>query len=424
MTAQTTASADTQPHRDPGTIDSDRTLLLTGIGRLVTHDPAHHEHEHAAMPGSGAGLDDAWVVIDRGVVVEVGLGQPPSADVRVDLGGRAVLPGFVDSHTHLVFAGDRAREFAARMAGDDYAAGGIASTIAATRAASDDLLRSNLAARVTECRAAGTTTREVKSGYGATPDQEARLLRLAGEVTDHTTFLGAHVVPPSFDGTTDDYVDLVTGPMLDACAPLATSIDVFCERGAFDRDQSAAVLRAGMARGLHPRIHANQLGPGSGVGLAVELGCASADHCTYLVDADVDALAGSATVATLLPATDFSTRQSYPDARRLVDAGATVALASNCNPGSSFTTSMGFVLALAVRDCGLTMDEALWAATRGGARSLRRDDLGHVRPGAPADLVVLDAPDPAHLAYRPGMPLVLATLERGRPVWGRLPDTV
>ncbi len=399
------------------------TWVLAGIGRLVTHAPDHARDLHASMPGAGAGLDDAWLVVDEDRVVATGTGPPPAADRRTDVGGRAVLPGFVDSHTHLVFAGDRSHEFAARMAGQPYAAGGIATTIEATRAADDDRLRSLLARRVAESRAAGITTREVKSGYAATVDGEARLLRLAGEVTRHATFLGAHVIPPRFADDPDGYVELVTGAMLAACAPLAESIDVFCEVGAFDVDQSRAVLLAGRAAGLVPRVHANQLGPGPGIRLAVEVRAASADHCTHLTDADVEALAGSDTVATLLPATDFSTRQPYPDGRQLVDAGATVALATNCNPGSSFTTSMGFVLALAVRDCRLTVDEAVWAATAGGARSLQRDDVGHLAPGARADLVVLNAPDPAHLAYRPGMPLVAATIVAGRLVAGHLPSS-
>ncbi|HKJ57409.1 MAG TPA: imidazolonepropionase [Nitriliruptoraceae bacterium] len=408
------------------------TTILTGIGRLVTHDPAQADHATAAsdattrstsatMPGMGAGLDNAWLVVDGSHVAATGDGIPPAADTRIDLGGRAVIPGFVDSHTHLVFAGDRSAEFAARMAGADYEAGGITTTMAATATAWDADLRRLLQGRVAASRAAGITTREIKSGYAGTVDGEARLLRLAGEVTDHTTYLGAHVVPPGHVGDTDDYVDVVTGPMLAACAPLATSIDVFCEVGAFDRDQSLAVLRAGRAAGLVPRVHANQLGPGPGVAVAVEVEAASADHCTHLTDDDVAALAGSDTVATLLPATDFSTRQPYPDARRLVDAGATVALATNANPGSSHTTSMGFVLALAVRDCHLTVDEAIWAATMGGARSLRRDDIGHLRPGAIADLAVLDAPGPSHFVYRPGMPVVMATIEAGQLVAGSWP---
>jgi imidazolonepropionase len=333
----------------------------------------------------------------------------PASDTRVDVGGRAVIPGFVDSHAHLVFAGDRAAEFEARMSGMPYDGGGIASTVAATRAATDDVLRERLRGLVAEMRAQGTTTVEVKGGYGLTVDDEARALRLAAEVTPETTFLGAHVVPPGIDRA--DYLDLVCGPMLAACAPHARWIDVFCEPGsahAFDGDEARAVLTAGRGAGLDLRVHANQLTAGPGVRLAVELGAASADHCTHLTDADVDALAGGTTVATLLPGVEFSTRSPYPDARRLLDAGVTVALATDCNPGSCFTSSMAFCLALAVREMGMTPAEALWAATAGGAAALRRTDIGHLGVGARADLAVVDAPSHRHIAYRPGVPLVRA----------------
>jgi imidazolonepropionase len=384
-------------------------LAVEGIGLLVTCDPAAGD----ALLGV---VHDATVVVDDGVVVAISR-RPVAADVRIDVGGRSVLPGFVDSHTHLVFAGDRADEFAARMAGRPYEAGGIRVTTAATRAAGDDDLRRLAAARRLEARRSGTTTIEVKSGYALTTDGEARLLRLAGELTAETTFLGAHVVPAEYAGHVDDYVETVVASMLPVCAPLARFVDAFCEEGAFDADQCRAVLTAGVAHGLVPKLHANQLRPGPGVRLAVELGAASADHCTHLTDADVDALAGSATVATLLPAADFSTRQPYPPARRLLDAGATVALASNCNPGSSNTTSMPFVIALAVRELAMTAEEAVWAATAGGAAALRRDDVGRLAPGARADLVVLDAPSYTHLPYRPGAPLVAGVLEGGELTW-------
>ena len=375
-------------------------VVVEGIGRLVTHTDVGE-------------LTDAYVVLDGDRVVAVGTGAAPAADERIDAGGRCVIPGFVDSHTHLVFAGDRSAEFAARMAGAPYEAGGINTTIDATRAASDEDLRTLAAARRGEARRAGITTIEIKSGYGATVDDEARLLRLAGELTPETTFLGAHVVPPAYADRPDDYVELVGGAMLAAAAPHARWIDAFCERGAFDADQCRHVLAAGRDAGLGLRLHANQLGHGPGVRLAVELGCASADHCTYLSDADIEALAGSDTVATFLPATDFSTRQPYPDARRVIDAGATVALATNCNPGSSYTTSMSFVIALAVRDMGMTSAEALRAATLGGARALRRNDVGWLGPGSRADLVVLDAPSYDHLVYRPGVPLIGRTMTGG-----------
>ena len=326
-----------------------------------------------------------------------------------------MLPGFVDSHTHLVFGGDRAEEFTARMAGQPYAAGGIATTVAATRALSDEELTAATAARVAELHRAGITTLEIKSGYAGTVADEARTLRIARRFTDETTFLGAHVVPPEYVGRADDYVALVAGDMLSAAAPHARWIDAFCEEGAFDADQCRAVLTAGRAAGLGLRLHANQLGFGPGAQLAVELGCASADHCTYLSDADVDALAGSDTVATFLPATDFSTRQPYPDARRAIDAGVSVALATNCNPGSSYTTSMSFVIALAVRDLRMTAAEAVRAATLGGASALQRTDIGWLGPGARADLVILAAPSYTHLVYRPGVPLIERTIVGGQP---------
>jgi imidazolonepropionase len=381
------------------------TTVVDRIGLLVTNDPSIGE-------GPMGILRNASVVTGDGRILSVGpAGQV--ADQRIDAAGRCVIPGFVDSHTHLVFAGDRGDEFAARMAGQPYAAGGIKVSVAATRSASDDELVRLASIRRQEALRAGITSLEIKSGYGLDSYHEARCLAAARRLTRDTTFLGAHVVPPEFDGRTDDYVHLVCGDMLAAAAPHASWIDAFCEVGAFDADQSRAVLAAGRSAGLGLRLHANQLGYGPGVQLAVEMGCASADHCTYLSDADVAALAGSDTVATFLPATDFSTRQPYPDARRVLDAGATVALATNCNPGSSYTTSMSFCIALAVRDMHMTADEALRAATLGGARALRRDDVGHLAPGARADLVVLDAPSYTHLVYRPGVPLIATVIEAG-----------
>lgn len=370
-------------------------VLISGIGELVTNDPA-------------LGIvEDAAVVAADGMIEWVGAAvRAPATDRRIDLGDRAVVPGFVDSHTHLVFAGDRAAEFAARMSGESYDGGGIASTVKATRAARDGELRRLLRARVAELHAQGTTTVEIKSGYGLRIDDEVRALQLAREVTEETTFLGAHVVPPDTDRT--DYLRTLVGEMLDACAPHARWIDVFCEpasRYAFDADESRAVLVAGRAKGLGLRVHGNQLSAGPGVQLGVELGAASVDHCTYLTGADIDALASGGTVATLLPGAEFSTRAPYPDARKLLDAGVTVALATDCNPGTSFTSSMPFVIALAVRELRMTPDEALWAATAGGARALRRDDIGRIAPGARADLAVLDAPSRLHLAYRPGVPI-------------------
>jgi imidazolonepropionase len=379
------------------------STLLTGIGLLASQDPEVGE------------LTDAAAVLDNGRVGWLGTAaDAPAADERVDVGGRAVLPGFVDSHAHLVFGGDRAAEFAARMAGRPYSAGGIHATVAATRAASDDTLRAHLARLAGELLAAGVTTFECKSGYGLDVQQEQRSLRLAQEVTPETTFLGAHVVPP--DIPREDYLATVCGPMLAACAPHARWVDAFCERGAFDVDECRTVLQAGQAAGLAARLHASQLAPGRGVRLAVELGAASVDHCTYLTSEDVDDLAAGATVATLLPLVEFSTRAAYPDARALLDAGATVALATDCNPGSGYSTSMALAIALAVREMHLTAAEAVRAATAGGAAALRRDDIGRLAVGTRADLVVLDAPSYVHLAYRPGVPLVAQVWRRGERV--------
>jgi imidazolonepropionase len=383
------------------------TLVVDRIGVLATCEPALGE-------GPLGILRDAALVIEDGRVAGI---EPAgaAADERIDAAGRSVIPGFVDSHTHLVFAGDRAEEFIARMAGRPYEAGGILTTVDATAATGPDELRTLTAARRLEGLRGGITHVEIKSGYALTVDGEARLCSLAAELTDDVTFLGAHLVPPEFAGRPDDYVELVRGPMLRAClAHGARWVDVFCERGAFDADQSRAVLLAGRDAGMGLRVHGNQLGPGPGVRLAVELGAASVDHCTYLSDDDLDALAGSDTVATFLPATDFATRQPYPDARRAIDAGVTVALATNTNPGSSYTTSMAFVIALAVRDLRMTLEEALLAATAGGARALRRDDIGRLAPGCRADAAILAAPSPAHLAYRPGVPLIATTIVAGR----------
>lgn len=386
------------------------STLITNIGSLVTNDPA-------AGDGSPLGLvADAAVVIEGDTIAWVGAaGAAPAADHRFDAQGRALIPGFVDSHSHLVFAGDRTQEFNARMSGRSYSAGGIRTTVAATRAASDAELEANLVRHLDEARRQGTTTFETKSGYGLTVADEARALRIAAAHTEEVTYLGAHIVAPEHAEDPAAYVDLVTGEMLAACAPYARWVDVFCEKGAFDGDQARAILTAGAAAGLIPRVHANQLSYGPGVQLAVELEAASADHCTHLTDADVDALvqAAGTTVATLLPGAEFSTRATWPDARRLIDAGATVALSTDCNPGSSYTSSMPFCIALAVRDMRMTPDEALWAATAGGARALRRSDIGTVTAGARADLALLDAPSHVHLAYRPGVPLVSAVWQRG-----------
>jgi imidazolonepropionase len=386
------------------------TLVIDNIGLLISNDPQLGDGPLGALRDVALVLDS-----DDGVLAIEPRGA--SADERLDAGGRCVIPGFVDSHTHLVFAGDRAEEFAARMGGEPYEAGGIAKTVAATRSAPTEELRDLAAARHRQALRAGVTHMEIKSGYSLDVTGEARLCELASEITDDSTFLGAHLLAPEYEGHADDYIALVCGEMLEACRAHARWIDVFCEEGAFDAEQSRAVLSAGRDAGMGLRVHANQLGAGDGVRLAVEMGAASADHCTHMTDADRDALAGSETVATFLPLTDFSTRQPYPDARRAIDAGVSVALATNTNPGSSYSGAMSLALALAVREMGMTIEEALTAATLGGARALRRTDVGHLAPGARADAVLLDAPTPAHLVYRVGMPVIAATILGGALVY-------
>ena len=411
-----TTPASSRPVGTGGRAASD-AVLVTGIGELVTCAGADGTIavDAAASVAQRLGLlRDAAVVVVDGVVEWVGRAvDAPAADRRLDLGGRAVVPGFVDSHSHLVYAGDRAGEFSARMAGTPYDGGGIGVSVSATRAASDDELRALLQARIAEMRALGTTTVEIKSGYGLSIADEERSLRLAAEFTDEVTFLGAHVVPPEARADRAAYVDLVCGPMLQACAPHARWIDVFCEPAsshAFTEAEARRVLVAGRDAGLEVRVHGNQLAAGPGVQLAVEFEAASVDHCTFLSPADVDALVGAAgtTVATLLPGVEFSTRSPYPDARGLLDAGVDVALASDCNPGTCNTASLPFVIALAVREMRMTSAEALVAATVGGARALRRGDIGRIAVGGRADLAVLEAPSFEHLAYRPGMPLARA----------------
>jgi imidazolonepropionase len=387
------------------------SIAITNIGSLVTNDQ-----------GLGLGilgeLTNAALVIENEKVVWVGnANQVPATDQRIDVEGKAVIPGFVDSHAHLLFAGERSAEFQARMKGEKYSAGGIKSTVAATRAATDAELEQNFLRLVQEMQRSGITTFETKSGYGLTTDDETRALAIATKHTPETTFLGAHVVPSDYSGKEDKYVELVTGEMLDSVLPYAKWIDVFCDQGAFDVDQSRQILQAGKDKGLLPRIHANQLTAGGGVQLAVELDCSSADHCTHLSDKDIEALAGSNTVATLVPGAEFSTRATYPNAARLFDAGVSVTLATDCNPGSSYTTSMPFCIAIAIREMGFTPEQALWSATMGGAKALRRNDIGSLSVGQSADLVVLNAPSYLHFGYRPGVDLVSQVFKSGKSIY-------
>ncbi|WP_306496490.1 imidazolonepropionase [Corynebacterium striatum] len=388
------------------------STLFTGISELRTVSDA-------------GTLNDAALVVTDGTISWVGpADKAPAADDAVDLGGRAVLPGWVDSHTHMIFDGDRSAEFEARMGGGTYQAGGIAVTMDATRSAGEKRLEALLIDRIAAAHKGGTTTLETKTGYGLNTESEILAAQVASRHVDDVTFLGAHLVPPGAQA--ESYLDEVVGPMLDGVAPYVQWIDVFCERGAFDEAQSRRVLAAGIERGLGVRVHGNQLGEGPGVALAVELGAASVDHVNYLSDADVEALASSNTVATMLPACDLSTREPLAPGRRLLDAGATVAIASNLNPGTSYTSSMNFCVTTAVLQQHLSLDEAIRAATYGGAQALRRHDVGggvdaQGRPakgtiveGAAGDLHVLDAPSAIHLAYRPGMPMTWRTYVAGK----------
>ena len=396
------------------------STLITNIAELMTQDADHRVLHNAAVVIEGERI--SWL----GPAADA-----PAADEAVDAGGRALLPGWVDSHTHLVFAGDRTAEFEARMAGEGYSAGGIAVTTGATRSTGDfDLTRLALG-RVAEAVSQGTTYLETKTGYGLDVENEARSARIASTVADEVTYLGAHLVPAGMDA--EEYTALVCGPMLAAVRPYVRWADVFCERGAFAADQSRRVLQACKDAGLGLRVHGNQLGEGPGVQLAVEFGAASVDHLNYLSAADIDALAGSwsgwdpgsggrGTVATCLPACDLSTRQPLAPGRALLDAGVQVALASNCNPGTSYTTSMAFCVTTAVLQMRLSVHEAVRAATYGGALALGRESgtdvdggraVGSIAVGHRADLHLLNAPSATHLAYRPGMPLTHAVWRAG-----------
>ena len=387
-------------------------LLVTDIGCLVTNE--------VAIDGTPLGIiHDAAFSVSNGKVSWVGSRSEVKVSEHqnvVSAKGKTVIPGFVDSHNHLIFAGDRAAEFSARMQGQPYAAGGINYTVEQTRSASDEQLRANAAALVIEGLTSGTTTIEIKSGYGLTIADEVRSLQIAREFTEETTFLGAHIVPTEFKNSPDDYVAMVCGPMLEAVAPHSKWIDVFCDRGAFSPDQTRQILKAGIAKGLLPRLHANQLEPGEGIKVGVELGAASVDHISHFDDSDIAALANSKTVATFLPGAEFSIRSKYPDARSMFEAGINIAIASDCNPGSSYTTSMPLMIALAVREMFFTPEQALWSATKGGALALRRNDVGHLAVGARADFSILSSTSYLHLAYRPGVNLVEQVWRNGNQV--------
>ncbi|MDN5774087.1 imidazolonepropionase [Brevibacterium aurantiacum] len=383
--------------------------LLIDDGRVVWSGPSaqadtvlrDHLGEARSETSTGTVLKDDDIT--NGEVTSASAGVEFET---IDLGGKAVIPGFVDSHNHLVFAGDRSAEFAARMAGQKYSAGGIATTVAATRAASEEELEANLVHLLGQATRQGTTTFEIKSGYGLTLADELQALRIINRHTEESTLIAAHVVPPEYKDNPEAYVDLVINEIIPAATGQAKWIDVFCEKGAFTEDQTRRIIEAGKAAGMKPRLHANQLTDGGALRLGAELGCVSVDHATFASDEDLAALAEAGTVVTLLPSIEFSTRQPYPDARRYVEAGVGLAIATDCNPGSGFSNSVPFAIAIGVRDMHFTVEQAMWAATAGGARALQRRDVGRLGAGARADLAILDAPSYRHLAYRPGVQLV------------------
>ena len=383
------------------------STAFTNIGLLVTNDP------HIGEGALGL-LNNVTVLVEDGVIVSIGNSTPLGVDTVIDLENRTVLPGFIDSHTHLIFAGDRSDEFAARSSGTAYTAGGIKRTVAATRAATPEQLRANAQHLLNEALLTGTTTVEVKSGYGLSPDSEGLAIEIASEFTDETTLLAAHVVPEEYSSEADSYLQLIIETMIPATS--AKWIDVFCDRGAFTPEQTRKIFSAAKEYGLLPRIHANQLEAGEGVAIAIEFDAASADHLSTSSSKDIELIAASNTVATLLPGAEFSTHLVPGLGRSFLDAGAKVAIATDCNPGSSFTTSMPFCIASAVSLLGFTVDEAIQAATIGGAAALRRTDIGKISSGYTADFIALDAPSYIHLAYRPGVNLVRNIYKSGKEV--------
>ena len=392
-----------------------RDLFLTGLGELTTN--------------LGPPIRDAVVAVENGIITYAGSSAdaPDQTGDRYDCDGSAVIPGFVDAHTHLVFAGDRSDEFARRLAGESYeeiasGGGGILSTMASTRDAAEEELFDLAVGRVWRMIMTGTTTLEVKSGYGLDLETELRQLRVArrlGEalpVTVKTTFLGAHSIPPEYSSDRAGYVDLVVEEMLPAASPLADYCDVFVEETAFSVDEARRIFERASELGLGVRIHAEQLGHTGGAQLAAELGAASADHLDHANEDDARALAEADVVAVLVPGASYTLRSRQAPARMLADSGCTVALATDCNPGTSYFESMAPILSLGVVQMGLRVDEAIEAATLGGARSLDLDERGMIVEGAVADLAVLDAPSAAHLVYRPGASLVRQTFKGGMPV--------
>jgi imidazolonepropionase len=372
---------------------------------------------------AGEPLADAAVVVRAGRVAWTGPDRdlPPDApEETLDAAGACVVPGFVDAHTHLLFAGGRREEFVARLAGTSYDGGGIRTTVAATAAASDAELLDLAQTRVDAALGHGTTTMEVKSGYGLTVESELRLLRLVIELDRRTTvrleatYLGAHVVPAGRDR--DDYVDEVVATMPQAAAAGARWADVFCDQGVFTVDEARRILTAARSHGLGLRLHAEEIARTGAAGLAAELGCASADHLEHVSAQDARAMAAAGVVAVLLPTVTLSLRsQAWGHATVLREAGVELALATDCNPGTSWCESMPYAIQLACLAMGLSVAEAFRAATVGAAHSLRRDDVGHLGVGAHGDLVVLAAEHEADVVAHLGGRAVTRTVVGGVP---------
>jgi imidazolonepropionase len=396
------------------------SLLVTDIGQLVTNDETR-----SGLLGL---VEDAAVAIEGGTIVWVGMESDLPDDYRsfgmVSAEGSAVLPGFVDSHTHAVFAGDRSHEFAMRLEGATYeelqaAGGGIYSTVRATRAATLDELVDASLPRVSRMLESGTTTIEIKTGYGLDIATEVKMLDAIDRICNVlpidtiSTFLGAHVVAPEFTEDRGSYVDVVAGDMMDAVAERVAFVDVFCDDGAFTVDETRWIAEAAQSRGLGVRLHVEQLGHTGGAALAARIGAVAADHLDHATDEDLSALVSAGTVAVLLPGVSYSMREPAPDGRRFWDAGVTVAIATDCNPGTAYIETMPFIISLAALTSGLTPAESVWSATRGGALALGLHDRAVVAPGMLADLVILDAPSYEHLIYRPDGALVSQVIKRG-----------
>jgi imidazolonepropionase len=396
------------------------SLVITDIGQLVTNDET--------LPGLLGIVEDAAVAIDGGMIGWVGAWEDLPDEYRsyemLSVGGSAVLPGFVDSHTHAVFAGDRSREFAMRLEGATYeelqgAGGGIYSTVRATRGATlDELVEASLP-RIARMLANGTTTIEIKTGYGLDLATEVKMLDAIDQICNVLpidtipTFLGAHVVAPEFTDDRGSYVDLVAGAMMDAVMDRVAFVDVFCDEAAFTVDETKWIAEAARSRDLGVRLHVEQLGHTGGAALAAEIGAVAADHLDHATDEDLDALVRAGTVGVLLPGVSYSMREPAPDGRRFWDAGLTVAIATDCNPGTAYVETMPFIISLAAVTSGLTPAEAVWSATRGGALALGLHDRAVLTPGMLADLVILDAPTYEHLTYRPDGGLVIQVIKRG-----------